>query len=347
MPSTFSAVLVGIDQPLELINLELPELKPGQVLVDVAYSGVCRSQINEIRGKRGDDPYIPHTLGHEGSGVVVAIGENVTKVSPGDRVVLTWIKADGLDVPGTVYQADIGTVNSGAISTFMQQAVVSENRLVRISDDMPLREAALLGCAIPTGAGIVFHTARLGPKESIAVFGAGGIGLSAIMAAKTLGASQVVAVDVIDEKLDLARSMGATDTINAAKEDVVERLSEITNGKGTDFAIEAAGRTETMEQAFHAVSDGGGLCILAGNAAFGEKINLDPFDFIRGKRLVGSWGGESKPDQDIPKFERMFLEGKLPLGLLITHEYSLLQLNQALEDVEQGKAGRAIIKLKE
>ncbi|MFZ1988989.1 MAG: alcohol dehydrogenase catalytic domain-containing protein, partial [Alphaproteobacteria bacterium] len=157
MTSTLAAVLVETGKPLELLDLEIPALKPGQVLVDVAYSGVCQSQLNEISGKKGPDRYLPHVLGHEGAGVVAAIGEGVNKVRPGDRVVLSWLRGRGADVPGTVYQSKIGIVNSGAISTFMNRTVTCESRLTPLPANVPLREAALLGCAIPTGAGIVLN----------------------------------------------------------------------------------------------------------------------------------------------------------------------------------------------
>ncbi len=151
---TEAAVLFELAQPLRLITLSIPDLKPGQVFIDVAYSGVCRSQLLEVRGKRGEDGFLPHTLGHEGSGTVLEVGAGVTKVKPGDRVVLSWIKGSGADVPSTAYQSSEGPINSGAISTFMCQMVTCENRVTPIPDAMPLREAPLLGCAIQQGLGL-------------------------------------------------------------------------------------------------------------------------------------------------------------------------------------------------
>lgn len=340
---TQAAVLYQLNEPLRLEELNLPGLKPGQVLVEIAFSGVCHSQLLEARGKRGPDRYLPHTMGHEGAGIVREVGSGVTKVRAGDRVVLSWIKGQGADVPSTQYQGTGESVNSGAISTFLQYAVVSENRLTLIPETMPLREAALLGCAIPTGAGIVLNTLQVAPGSSVVIFGVGGIGLSAVLAANLMNAIQIIAVDIFDHKLEQAKALGATHTINAKTADAQQALLELTGGKGVDYAIEAAGRKQTMEAAIASVRAPGGVAVLAGNLPVGERISLDPFDLIRGKRLLGTWGGETNPDQDIPRYASLYLAGKLQLEKLITHTYSLAAINQALEDLETGKVGRALI----
>ncbi len=342
---TQAAVLVELNQPLRIKTLSLPQLKPGQILVDVAYSGICQSQLLEIRGKRGNDPYLPHTLGHEGSGTVLEVGPGVVKIRPGDRVVLSWIKGSGADVPSTVYPSTEGHVNSGAISTFMRRTITCENRVVPISDTMPLREAALLGCAFPTGAGIVFNTIGAKPGSSIAVFGMGGIGLSVVMGAQLCKAKIIIAVDVLDHKLEQSRRLGATHTVNALKCDPLKTIHEITGGVGVDYAVEAAGRKETMEIAFRAVRENGGLCVLAGNLPYGERFSIDPFDLIKGKRIVGTWGGETRPDRDIPRYAELFMTGKLNLSPLITHEYPLEKINEAFEHLEHGVVGRALINM--
>ena len=338
-----AAVLVETGAALRIMDLKLPALGPGQVLVDVAYSGVCRSQINEVRGLKGPDPHLPHTLGHEGSGIVAEIGDGVTKVGPGDHVVLSWIKGEGAEVPSTVYQCDEGPVNSGAISTFMRRAVVSENRLIPIPPEMPLREAALLGCAVPTGGGIVRNTAKLGRGQSVAVFGIGGVGASAVAVAAMAGATPIIAVDVIEAKLRQAETLGATHTVNAASRDPLEAVLEITDGRGVDLSIEVSGRPAVMETAFGAARDGGGLCVVAGNPAPGERIAIDPYDLIRGKRLLGSWGGDTVPDRDIPEYAAEFLSGKLLLTKMDMRDYPLADIDKALEDLEAGRVGRALV----
>jgi S-(hydroxymethyl)glutathione dehydrogenase/alcohol dehydrogenase len=328
--TTKAAVLYEQGKPLRVEELQLPPLRAGQVLVRVRASGVCRSQLNEIDGKKGPDKFLPHVLGHEGAGVVEEMGPDVTKVKGGDHVVLTWIKGQGFDVPSASYRIDGRVVNSGAISTFGEYTVVSENRIVPIDKAMPLDKAALLGCAIPTGAGIVFNTIKPQPGSCVAVFGVGGIGASAVLAAKAARCDKIIAIDVHEAKLTVARDLGATDVVNASLDDPVKAIRDLTGQRGADYAVEAAGLKQTMEQAFASVKDGGGLAVLAGNVAQGEKIEIDPFDLIKGKRIIGTWGGESRPDTDIPMYVDLYLKGKLNLDRLITHRYCLEEINQAI-----------------
>ena len=342
---TKAVVLVKTNQPLRLLELEIPKLKPGQVMVNIAYSGVCRSQLNEVKGINGKDEYLPHTLGHEGSGVVLEVGQGVKKVKPGDHVVLTWIKGVGCDVTSTIYQNAEGSVNSGAISTFMQKTVISENRLVVIPKEMPLKEAALLGCAVPTGAGIVLNSAKVKPGDTVAVFGAGGIGSCSIIAASAMDAEKIIALDFVDHKLELAQQIGATHVVNVAKNDPLTEIMNITDGKGVDYAIESAGRKVAMETAFQSVRYGGGTCILAGNLPYEDKISLDPMELIRGKKIVGTWGGETKPDEDIPKYVDWYLSGRIKLSELITDVYQLIDINLVFDDLGNGKVLRALIEL--
>lgn len=342
---TRAAVLIETGKPLRIMELEIPGLKPGQVLVDVAYSGVCHSQLNEVRGYKGPDRYVPHTLGHEGAGTVAAVGEGVTKVKAGDPVVLSWLKGSGADVPGTIYAGADGPINSGAISTFMRRTVTCENRVTVIPESMPLDLAALLGCAIPTGAGVVFNTSGLKSGDSIAVFGAGGVGLSAVMGAAAVGAAPIIAVDLLPEKLARARELGATDTLNASECDPVAAIRNLTGGKGVHVAIECTGQVSAMEAAFESVIAGGGLCVIAGNPRHGHTMRVNPYSLIGGKRLVGTWGGESRPDTDIPRYVEMFQSGRLALEKFGTRQYRLEEVNRALDDLEEGRVVRAMIRM--
>jgi S-(hydroxymethyl)glutathione dehydrogenase / alcohol dehydrogenase len=341
-----AAVLYKTGEPLVVEeNIKIPPLSPGQVLVKVAYSGICRSQLMEARGHRGHDPYLPHLLGHEGAGEVIEVTKGVKKVVKGDRVVLTWIKGEGANCKGAVYNKNDMQINSGGVTTFSNYTVVSENRCVSIPKTVPLDVATLLGCAIPTGAGIVMNTLRPSQGTSLAVFGAGGIGLSAIMATKLYDCSIIIVVDVEEPKLQKAKELGATHLINANEEDPVEKIKLLTGGKGVDYAIEAAGRAKVIEQAFQSVRNNGGLCVFAGHPANHERIQLDPFDLIQGKQILGSWGGECNPDRDIPALANYYLEGKLPLEKLITNRYKLEDINQALSNLENHEIARAILEM--
>ena len=343
---TKAAILQEINRPLPIEALNIPEIKPGQVLVKVAYSGICHTQLNEIQGLKGEDKFLPHTLGHEGSGLVELVGEGVQKVKPGDHVVLTWIKGSGIDVPSSSYtRADGSKVNSGAIATFLTRALVAENRVVKIPETFSLQDASLLGCAVPTGLGIVMNTAKVVPGCTVAVFGIGGIGLFAMIGAKIQGAGKIIAIDIMEQKLRKALELGATEIINAQSADVLSEIMKMTNGKGVDFAIECAGSTMAMEIAFRAVRDNGGTCVIAGNVPYGERMGINPFDLIKGKKIIGTWGGETNPDQDIKRYIQLCQEGKLNLDFLTASLYSLEEINSAIEDLRQGKVHRPIIKM--
>ncbi len=341
-----AAVLTDLEKPLSVLpDIEIPGLGPGQVLVRIAFSGVCHSQLMEARGRRGEDRWLPHLLGHEGSGKVVAVGDGVTKVVPGDYVILGWIKGEGQDGGGTQYRHNGRTINAGSVTTFGEQAIVSENRLVRLPDGLPLDIAVLFGCAVPTGAGILTNEIQPAPGSTIAFFGLGGIGMSALMAAALFDCKTVIAVDVSEQKLGLARSFGADMTINSAERDAVAEIYRITDGRGVDYAVEASGVCAVIESAFEVVRTGGGLCVFASHPAHGEKIRLDPHALISGKRIRGSWGGGSNPDADIPRFAELYRKGLLPLEKLITRRYKLEEINDALDDLESGSVGRPILEI--
>lgn len=340
---TTAAVLVELGQPLELADLAIPALKPGQVLVEVAYSGVCHTQVGEARGHRGEDKFLPHCLGHEGSGIVAECGPGVTKVKPGDRVILSWIKGSGADVPGTVYDWNGRKVNAGGITTFATHSVIAENRLTVVPDGLSMRLAALVGCAVPTGAGVVFNTARPRPGQSVVVFGVGGIGGCAVAAAALAGCTPVVAVDVNPDKLALAQRLGATHQINSKATDAVGEILKLCKG-GADFAIEATGVPAVMKQALACVRSQGGAAVVVGNARFGSTLDLDPRELNQGKRLLGTWGGDNVPDRDYPRYGKLLAAGRLDLQPLVAGRgYSLAEVNAALDDLEHGRAARPLL----
>jgi S-(hydroxymethyl)glutathione dehydrogenase/alcohol dehydrogenase len=339
-----AAVLYETGRPLVVeSDIEVPELRAGQVLVKVHFSGVCHSQLMEARGKRGDDPYLPHMLGHEGSATVLEVGPGVTRFKKDDIVILTWIKCQGADVSQTKYSKGNQIINAGGVTTFSEYSVVSENRCVALPEGVPLDIASLFGCAVLTGAGIVTNTIQPSSKNSLAIFGLGGIGLSALMAACLYKCQTLIAVDIEKDKLELAIEFGATHVIDSSMENPVDRIREITEGVGVDYSIEAAGLVKTIEQAFQSVRKSGGKCVFATHPTANEKIMIDPFDLICGKQIQGSWGGDSIPEEDIPKFAQLYRDGKLPLEKLLTRRYSLDQINEALNDLEQRKVARPLI----
>jgi len=338
------AVLWETGKPLSVEDqIKIPSLKEGQVLVKLSFSGVCHSQLMEVRGKRGKDNYLPHLLGHEGSGKVVAIGRGVSKVSPGDWVILGWIKGKGKDASGAKYQLEDQIINSGPITTFSTYTIASENRIVPLPPQVPKDLAVLFGCALPTGAGIVLHEIKPKFSTSIAVIGLGGIGLSALMACSVFECDPLIAIDVSSDKLELAHKLGATHTIHAGNQDPLMEVYKITHGEGVDFSIEAAGHTTTIEMGFEMVKRNGGRCVFASHPEAGKKVCLDPFQLICGKSIQGSWGGNSDPDVDIPRIAELYVQGGLPLELLLNKTYKLDEINDALDDLENQRVFRPLI----
>lgn len=343
-----AAVLSRLGEPLGVMpGIECAAPGRGQVLVKLAYSGVCHSQLMEARGRRGPDAYLPHLLGHEGTGKVVEVGEGVSKVKPDDLVVLGWIKGSGLDGGGVRYRCACMPqgVNAGGVTTFNEYALVSENRIVPLPAGVPLDIGVLFGCAVPTGAGIITNDLRPTPGSSIAVFGLGGIGMSALMATMLFECAKVIAVDVSADKLSLATSFGATHAIDATQADPISAIRAMTGGLGVDYAVEASGQVSVIEQAFASVRREGGVCVFASHPEHGKRISIDPFELICGKQIRGSWGGSSDPDRDIPMFARLYLEGRLPLEKLITKRYPLEDINEALDDLEHHRVGRPVIEI--
>jgi len=343
-----AAVLTELGGQLRILNgISVPKPGYGQVLVKLAYSGVCHSQLMEVRGLRGPDAYLPHMLGHEGTGKVIEVGKGVSKVKRDDLVILGWIKGGGLDGGGMRYRCPCmqQDINAGGVTTFNEYALVSENRIGLLPVGVPLDIGVLFGCAVPTGAGIITNDLRPAPGSNIAVFGLGGIGMSTLMATMLFDCEKVIAVDVSADKLSLARSFGATHTIDATQTDPVSEICAMTRGLGVDYAVEASGQVSVIEQAFESVRRGGGVCVFASHPEHGKRISIDPYELICGKHIRGSWGGSSNPDRDIPIFAKLYLQGRLPLEKLITKRYKLDDINEALCDLEHHRVGRPVIEI--
>ena len=337
-----AAVLETIASPLTIKTLEIPKLLRGQVLVKIFFSGVCRSQLMERNGGRGDDPWLPHLLGHEASGVVVEVGGDVTKVKQGDEVILGWIKGQGLDAVGAKYKCGDQIVNSGRVTTFSDYSIVSESRVVKKPKGLSFDTAVLFGCALPTGAGMVLNELNPSPDSSGIVLGLGGIGLSALMAMKSLGVKMIIAIDLSTTKLELAQKLGATHVFNSSNQGISQAVLDITNG-GADFCVESAGKVSTIELGFSLIRKGGGRVLFASHPPDGEMIKLSPHELISGKQISGSWGGASLPDRDIPRLYELFRNSNAPLQSLFTKRYTLEQINDALNDLDAGLVFRPLI----
>lgn len=339
---TYAALLVQTATPLEVVEILIPALNPGQVLVEIAYSGVCGTQVMEARGLKGEDKWVPHCLGHEGTGTVLEIGSSVTKVKPGDRVVLSWIKGSGIDAGGAVYGWGDRKVNAGAVTTFQRHAVVSENRLTLVPQELSMELAVLLGCAAPTGMGAVYNVLKMKAGESIAIFGTGGIGLNACVAAALGGSHPIIAVDPSPTRRALAKLYGASHVIDPANSDTVQEIKSIVPG-GVDLAVEASGISDVMDQAINSTRQQGGRAVVIGNAKHGSVLKLNPSVFNQGKSLMGTWGGDSVPDRDYGRYGRLLSTGRFPVRELLSKPYSLKNVNSALDDLEAGHVGRPLI----
>jgi S-(hydroxymethyl)glutathione dehydrogenase/alcohol dehydrogenase len=247
-----AAILVETNKPLVVADVDLPrDLSFGQVLVKIHYSGICGAQINEIEGAKGPDKFLPHLLGHEASATVLDVGAGVKTVKIDDRVVLHWRPSDGLQGEPPSYQWDGKKVNAGWVTTFQEQAVVSENRVTKIDADFDLRLAPLFGCAVTTAMGVINRDAGVQIGQSVVVFGVGGVGVNIVQSAALVSANPIVAVDVVESKLEWAKKFGATDAFNSASmPDVAKRIKDIVGPQGADVVVDTTGRARVIELAY-------------------------------------------------------------------------------------------------
>jgi len=340
---SLAAILVEQKKPLVIEEVEVPAPKLGQVLVKMLVSGICGSQLGEIDGVKGPDRFLPHLLGHEGCGEVLEVGEGVRHVKPGDRVVLHWRKGAGLESVTPVYESRIGRVNAGWVTTFNEYAVVSENRVTAIPPDVDPAIAALFGCAVTTGFGVINNNARLAIGESIAIFGAGGIGLNMVQGAALAGGHPVIAIDRFDNRLALARSLGATHAINVTTANAAEEVRKIVGHDGVDVAVDNTGNVEVIGLASR-LTNGRGRTVLVGVPPKDSTAAISTLPLHFEKQLTGSHGGECRPDVDIPRYVRLVREGRLHLAGLIGKRYPLAEINAAIADMTSGRlAGRAVV----
>jgi alcohol dehydrogenase len=352
--------------PLVIDEVTLSGPGAGEVLVEIVGAGLCHSDLSVIDGSRPRT--MPMVMGHEASGVVREVGPEVTEFSPGDHVVFSFVPVCGrclfcasgrgaLCERGA--QANIaGTLLSGArpftnsqsnicnhhlgVSGFSQFTVAAQESLVKIDSSLPLQMAALFGCAVMTGVGAVVNTARVHSGSSVAVFGMGGVGLSAIMGARAIGAYPIVAVDQLDDKLTLAREVGATHTINAAQDDPIAAIRDLTGG-GAEHAFESVGNEQVLMQAYQATKRGG-TTITVGLPAPDRMFSIPAVSLTLEERTIkGSYMGSSVPRRDIPRYIGMYQAGILPVEKLHTHTLRLEEINTGFDRLAQGQAVRQII----
>ena len=339
-----AAVLVEQGKPLVIAKLKIPaKLEAGQVLVKIHYSGICGSQIGEIDGAKGPDKFLPHLLGHEGSATVIEIGSGVRHVKEGDLVVLHWRKGPGIDSVPPKYDWDGKIVNAGWVTTFSDYSIVSENRLSVIPSDSEKDVAALFGCAVTTGFGVVVNNAKMKIGESVVVFGAGGVGLNIIQAASLTSAYPIIAVDLFDGRLELAKKMGATHCINSNTEDASEAIKNILSEAALDVFIDNTGVPSIISLGYK-LTHSQGRVILVGVPKAGNETTINTLPLHFGKVITGSHGGETIPEVDIPRYHEMYRGNRIKLKELITHRVPLSKINEAITGMRDGSIhGRVVI----
>lgn len=326
-----AAILVESNQPLVVDELTMPDLGVGQVRVRMQYAAICGAQLGEIDAKKGEDKFLPHLLGHEGVGTVAAIGPGVRTKAVGERVICHWRPSEGIAAQGAIYSWHGKAVNSGPMTCFSTETIVSENRLTKLPDGLDERVAPLFGCAITTAYGVVVNDAHIKPGDAVVVFGCGGVGLPMIQMAKLAGAYPIYAIDPVAEKREMAIRAGADEAASRAAH-IYGRF---------DVAIDITGQSSVIEDGY-ALAD---RVILVGVPHHDDPIRIDSLPLHFGKVLTGSQGGNCVPHEDIPRIAKLVKAGKVDFSPVITHEFPLDEINAALDLVRSGQAGRVLLRM--
>jgi Zn-dependent alcohol dehydrogenase len=360
-----AAICYEPNTPLKVEEVTLDEPQANEVLVKLVVTGVCHSDLHFMKGEMPQP--MPIVMGHEGAGIVERIGPGVTTLQPGDHVVMMSAFSCGkchfcgegrptkcvenlpiasmATLPGggkRLRKGDQELHHLFGLACYAEYAVVHERSAVKIRDDAPFEVICPLGCGVSAGIGAVINSAGIRPGESIVVYGCGGVGLSAVMGARLAGAGMLIAVDILDRKLEMAKELGADYVINASQEEPIAKVMELTGG-GANYAIECIGNTDVMAQAFGSIENGG-KCIITGMAPLGTTLNIQSYEFLLGKTIIGCFQGDIKASVDIPRYVDLYMNGKLPLDKLITRSYSLDEINEAFGALERGEVIKSVIR---
>jgi S-(hydroxymethyl)glutathione dehydrogenase/alcohol dehydrogenase len=357
-----AAVFHGPKLPLSIEDVELDKPQDREVLIKTVASGVCHSDLHFVEGLY---PYpAPAVLGHEAAGIIEEVGKQVTYVKPGDHVICCLSvfcgnceqcmsghpnrcsnKAATQRQPGDkprISQKGKQVNQFLDISSYCEKMLLHENAVVKIREDLPLDRAALIGCGVTTGVGAVLNTAKIEPGSTVAVFGAGGVGLAAIQGARIAGARKIIAVDMFEGKLAMAKRLGATDTVDASSSDAVDEIRKLTEGAGVDYSFEAIGLKKVAEQAFLALKPGGTATVI-GMIPVGQKVELDGYMFLTERKLQGSNMGSNRFRIDMPKYIDFYLQGRLNLDDMISQRRKLDDVNDAFRAMKAGEVARTVL----
>jgi Zn-dependent alcohol dehydrogenase len=360
-----AAISYETNTPLRVEEVTLDDPQDNEVLVKLVAAGTCHSDLHFMKG---DIPTpTPVVMGHEGAGIVEKVGPGVTTLEPGDHVVLMvafscgkcyfcvagrpTLCVENLPIqmmgalPGggiRLHKGDQQLHHLFGLACFAEYAVVHERSVVKVREDAPLEVVCLLGCGTSTGIGAVLNTAGVNAGESIVIYGCGGVGLSAVMAAKLAGAGMIIAVDTLEQKLEMAKELGASHVVNASNEDPQQKTLELT-GKGADYAVPCVGNADAIMQAFGSIHSGG-TCVVVGLPPISIMLNIAPFELLQGKVLTGTTQGDVRAPIDVPRYVDLYMDGKLPIDKLITTSCGLDEINEAYGALETGEVIRTAIR---
>ena len=354
-----AAVFHGPHQPLTMEDIELDAPGPREIVVKTAATGVCHSDLHFVDGLY---PYAaPAVLGHEAAGIVESVGEHVTYVQPGDHVIACLSVFCGAcnycltgrpnlcqDKPGRSAKGKPFAKWQGSdvsqfanISSYAEKMLLHENAVVKVDPSLPLDKLALIGCGVITGAGAVMYTAKIEPGSSVAVFGAGGVGLSAIQGARIAGARQIIAIDMVESKLAKAKELGATHVVDASSGDPVQKIKDLTGG-GVEYSFEAIGNKKAAEQAYHCLA-AGGTATIVGMVPVGQNLEIPGSSLLQERKLQGSSMGSNRFRRDMPRLVDFYLQGRLKLDEMITRTGKLEDVNEAFRAMKAGEIARMVL----